>query len=196
MVSIRVMEFHYATATHPVLWCFETDHSFFLPSSSGINSGIATIGHPCQMKTVTAHLVVLMTGLISARALPKHFHKSLWSCGWVIPWTNKTRCVLPRKKNPKQILNFWMASHSPIYTRSHRPMDGCYHEPLESTTLRLLTRSSLYELIDSFQKQSKTKWCHTVFFFRVNHLKMTNLSARGNGRRQWDNGEALRVCGR
>lgn len=35
-----------------------------------------------------------------------------------------------------------------------------------------------------------------MFFFWVNHFKMTNLSARGNGRRQWDNGEALRVWGR
>lgn len=33
MVSIRVMGLHctaFAMATHPVLWCFETEHSFFL----------------------------------------------------------------------------------------------------------------------------------------------------------------------
>lgn len=107
MVFIWVVGFHctvFAMATHPVLWCFETDHLFFLPSSSGINSEIATIGHPCQVKTVTAHLNVLMTGLISAHALPKHFYKSLWSCGKFKPWTNKTRCVLSCKKK-KKILN-------------------------------------------------------------------------------------------
>lgn len=108
-----------------------------------------------------------------------------------------------------------MASHSPIYPHSRWAIGGCYHarrlqphckqlglvscprmlqqpEPgFEPTTLQL---SNLQ--LCSCQKQSKTKRCRTVFFFWVNDLKMTNLSARGNGRRQWDNGEVLRVCGR
>lgn len=101
MVSIRAMGFRctvFATATHPVLWCFETDPSFFSPPSSGI----ATIGHPSQVPAVTAHRVVLMTGLISPHTLPKDFPESLWSCGWFTPWANKTLCVLPCKKKKKK----------------------------------------------------------------------------------------------
>lgn len=53
MVSIRVMRFRcavLATASHPVLWCFETDHSF--SSSSGFNFG-PTIPVRCWLRQHT-----------------------------------------------------------------------------------------------------------------------------------------------